>query len=75
MAQVFVPVKRNSQHIYIDDGCYGSLSNYPNEGVVPIPLKSQQLANVEVSGTSEIEKEAKMLVISTVWGPTCESLQ
>lgn len=62
------------QHLYIDDGCYGSLSNYPNEGI-PLPLKSQRLMK-SLSATSKelVEKEQKALVNTTVWGPTCDGL-
>ena len=74
-----IGVKNNdgdNQHLYIDDGCYGSLSNYPNEGI-PIPLKSQRLVKFEGSETSELslEKESNVLVSTNVWGPTCESLK
>lgn len=62
------------QHLYIDDGCYGSLSNYPNEGI-PVPLKSQRLVR-SLSATSKqlLESEQKTLVNTTVWGPTCDGL-
>lgn len=62
------------QHLYIDDGCYGSLSNYPNEGI-PLPLKSQRLMK-SLSATSKelVEREQKALVNTTVWGPTCDGL-
>ena len=60
------------QHLYIDDGCYGSLSNYPNEGI-PLPLKSQRLIR-SLSATSKqlLETEQNTLVNTTVWGPTCK---
>lgn len=60
------------QHLYIDDGCYGSLSNYPNEGI-PLPLKSQRFMRT-LSATSKelVEKEQKTVVNTTVWGPTCK---
>lgn len=60
------------QHLYIDDGCYGSLSNYPNEGI-PLPLKSQRLVR-SLSATSKqlLEVEQKTLLSTTVWGPTCK---
>jgi hypothetical protein len=62
------------QHLYIDDGCYGSLSNYPNEGI-PLPLKSQRIVR-SLSATSKqlLEIEQKTLVNTTVWGPTCECI-
>uniref|UniRef100_A0A7S4EPZ3 Uncharacterized protein n=1 Tax=Pseudo-nitzschia australis TaxID=44445 RepID=A0A7S4EPZ3_9STRA len=60
------------QHLYIDDGCYGSLSNYPNEGI-PLPLKSQRFVR-SLSATSKqlLEVEQKTLLSTTVWGPTCK---
>ena len=63
------------QHLYIDDGCYGSLSNYPNEGI-PLPLKSRRLMR-SLSATSKelVEREIKRLVNTTVWGPTCECIK
>lgn len=63
------------QHLYIDDGCYGSLSNYPNEGI-PLPLKSQRLMK-SLSATSKelVEQEQKALVNTTVWGPTCKCIE
>ena len=63
------------QHLYIDDGCYGSLSNYPNEGI-PLPLKSQRLVR-SLSATSRqiLEREQKNFVNTTVWGPTCEYIE
>jgi len=62
------------QHLYIDDGCYGSLSNYPNEGI-PLPLKSQRFMRT-LSATSKelVEREQKTVVNTTVWGPTCDGL-
>lgn len=61
------------QHLYIDDGCYGSLSNYPNEGT-PLPLKSQRLVRALSSTSKELlERDQKTLVRTTVWGPTCKS--
>ena len=63
------------QHLYIDDGCYGSLSNYPNEGI-PLPLKSQRIMR-SLSATSKqlLEIEQKTLVNTTVWGPTCKCIE
>ena len=63
------------QHLYIDDGCYGSLSNYPNEGI-PLPLKSQRFMRT-LSATSKklVEREQKTLVNTTVWGPTCKCME
>lgn len=63
------------QHLYIDDGCYGSLSNYPNEGI-PLPLKSQRFMRT-LSATSKelVEREQKTLVNTTVWGPTCKYIE
>ena len=60
------------QHLYIDDGCYGSLSNYPNEST-PLPLKSQRVVR-SLSQTSKqlSEKQQRNVVNTTVWGPTCE---
>lgn len=60
------------QHLYIDDGCYGSLSNYPNEGM-PLPLKSQRLArSLSAPNKQHFEREQETLVNTTVWGPTCK---
>ena len=60
------------QNLYIDDGCYGSLSNYPNEGI-PLPLKSQSLMrSLSATSKEQLEREQKELVNTTVWGPTCE---
>lgn len=72
-----IGVKNNdehNQHIYIDDGFYGSLSDYPSEGT-PLPLKGRSLDRSE-SATSKhlLKNEQKDLVNTTVWGPTCKSL-
>jgi len=72
-----IGVKNNdehNQHIYIDDGFYGSLSDYPSEGT-PLPLKGRSLDRSE-SATSKhlLKNEQKDLVNTTVWGPTCDGL-
>jgi hypothetical protein len=51
-------------HYYIDDGCYGSLSNYSKDGI-PLPLKNKR----NETGASGENQEG---ILSTVWGPTCK---
>lgn len=72
-----IGVKNNdehNQHIYIDDGFYGSLSDYPSEGT-PLPLKGRSLDKSEsVTSKHLLENEQKDLVNTTVWGPTCDGL-
>lgn len=53
-------------HYYIDDGCYGSLSNYSKDAI-PIPL---QLHADRVAAPHREESGNKQ-ALSTVWGPTC----
>jgi hypothetical protein len=63
------------QHLYIDDGCYGSLSNYPNEGI-PLPLRSQRLVkSLSATNMQLLQREQHVLVNTTVWGPTCEYIK
>lgn len=62
-----IGVKQNDAsriHYYIDDGCYGSLSNYSKDGI-PLPLKSKR-SEPSTSG------EDQQGILATVWGPTCE---
>ncbi|OEU18440.1 Orn/DAP/Arg decarboxylase 2 [Fragilariopsis cylindrus CCMP1102] len=70
-----IGVKNNDelsqQQLYIDDGFYGSLSNYPSGGT-PLPLKGQSLVR-SFSATSKLLSE-EALVNTTVWGPTCDGL-
>ncbi|MGK3737728.1 MAG: diaminopimelate decarboxylase [Bacillariaceae sp.] len=71
-----IGVKNNDelsqQQLYIDDGFYGSLSNYPSGGT-PLPLKGQSLVR-SFSATSKLLSE-EALVNTTVWGPTCKSFR
>jgi hypothetical protein len=56
-------------HYYIDDGCYGSLSNYNSQDAVqPFPLKKDK----EDAADESSEPEEQLL--ATVWGPTCDGL-
>jgi diaminopimelate decarboxylase len=67
-----IGVKQNDAsriHYYIDDGCYGSLSNYSNKGI-PLPLKSKKALG---SSNISIEKDQQG-ILATVWGPTCKLL-
>eukprot|EP00980_Cylindrotheca_fusiformis_P016251 scaffold4829_cov129-Cylindrotheca_fusiformis.AAC.11 len=64
-----IGVKQNEAgkiHYYIDDGCYGSLSNH-SKNTVPLPLKA---------GDVHTERESEDLeqLTATVWGPTCDGL-
>lgn len=64
-----IGVKQNEVgkvHYYIDDGCYGSLSNH-SKTIVPLPLKAVEDANC-TSPNDPVE------LIATVWGPTCDGL-
>lgn len=65
-----IGVKQNDSsriHYYIDDGCYGSLSNYSKDGI-PLPLKNKRN---EASASGENQQ----CLLSTVWGPTCELVE
>ncbi|CAJ1955307.1 unnamed protein product [Cylindrotheca closterium] len=64
-----IGVKQNQAskiHYYIDDGCYGSLSNH-SKSTVPVPLKAKADDGDELLNSSH-DLEA------TVWGPTCDGI-
>jgi diaminopimelate decarboxylase len=66
-----IGVKQNDTsriHYYIDDGCYGSLSNISNSSI-PLPLTNQKTVE---SPQSSLENDQQGL-LATVWGPTCKS--
>jgi len=72
-----IGVKQNDAsriHYYIDDGCYGSLSNYSKDGI-PLPLKNRkgEPLNSTSSSTPTSGNEQQAL-LATVWGPTCDGL-
>jgi diaminopimelate decarboxylase len=56
-------------HYYIDDGCYGSLSNHSKNNV-PLPLKAGSDSSTSVDSDDDDSQE----LIATVWGPTCDGL-
>jgi uncharacterized protein YgfB (UPF0149 family) len=65
-----IGVKHNGPgkiHYYIDDGCYGSLSNH-SKNSVPLPLKAGS------DSTSVDSDHPQELLVATVWGPTCDGL-
>jgi len=73
-----VPVHR---HYYIDDGCYGSLYQQPGgttNAFQPVPLLSPiQQSQVAISNTGEKTTNGGgdgAMILSTVWGPTCDGL-
>ncbi|KAL3938874.1 MAG: hypothetical protein SGBAC_006297 [Bacillariaceae sp.] len=56
----------NKVHYYIDDGCYGSLSNH-SKNTVPIPLKAKpDDEDALLNSSHDVE--------ATVWGPTCDGI-
>ena len=66
-----IGVKQNDTsriHYYIDDGCYGSLSNISKTSI-PLPLTNQKA--VEPSNLS-LNNDSQG-ILATVWGPTCKS--
>ena len=56
------------RHYYIDDGCYGSLSQARD--APPLPLGRTQQPQEQ----SEKDSTTTPLYMSTVWGPTCDGL-
>jgi hypothetical protein len=64
-----IGVKQNEAekiHYYIDDGCYGSLSDH-SKNSIPLPLKSK-------ATTPSLEYDESEELTATVWGPTCDGL-
>jgi hypothetical protein len=55
-------------HYYIDDGCYGSLSNYSKDGI-PLPLRNNTAERVSTVPFEKYQTGCP----TTVWGPTCTS--
>ena len=65
------------QHLYIDDGCYGSLyqglldrNSTDGPGYRPLPLLPGKTTPISDNGT----ENSTNTVLSTVWGPTCDGL-
>lgn len=76
------PGPQRRMHYYIDDGCYGSLYQEGGNGssLHPVPLitTTRTVATMEtdvdcgMSGSSTMSQPD--LLVSTVWGPTCDGL-
>lgn len=64
------------RHYYIDDGCYGSLSQNADATAPPLPLCASGAERInDVVDSSNQRKDSDVdLLPSTVWGPTCDGL-
>ena len=65
-----IGVKQNEPgkiHYYIDDGCYGSLSNHSKDSR-PLPLING------MSVCTDSDQMQQQELVATVWGPTCDGL-
>ncbi|KAL7571247.1 hypothetical protein ACA910_008904 [Epithemia clementina (nom. ined.)] len=80
------PERVRRLHYYIDDGCYGSLYQEGGGGdgsssLKPVPLITTTRTPISTGGDelggggdSNNEQQQDALVVSTVWGPTCDGL-
>jgi hypothetical protein len=67
------------RHYYIDDGCYGSLSQNADATAPPLPLcasGNERMNHILDHDQTKDEKAPNDTVLhpSTVWGPTCDGL-
>jgi len=73
------------RHYYIDDGCYGSLSQAGSginsggdKALRPLPLlatrERQENLKPKLGDAAEVSEGSPKLICSTVWGPTCDGL-